>query len=763
MSVSRKYWLFFLGINSLVLLLACHSRTQFEQPPLEFNEEKKSNIQKEEGTPATQYYFAKQRPENEYTLRLSFQHVCTPTNPNCSESFSENQWRVIMNYADSMSVSYSYFPTETDPLSMSQIRSMEPKFPIYAKGYATPLIFESQMRSPYELREGIRFGRAYHTLRTPVSPDRWAMEIEERQEVPGTAVTMDPLVNFSDEDLREERPLRYPIRFYKFHEIFPNQKQYQLDTNCVKRDIRPFETVRSLRLNRLDPTLNLDAELYHPHYIQGLGDAGLNNRGYYQNRNERAPFPQIWGSFTEERSYLSIQDAACFQIDPSKEETPTVVAEAMQNQIQELGSDGIITDNFGGAAYKSLIPFGKIRWGAIPWRAQNNLYYWIQSSEALSSSHFRPRFDRNRNPSMAYANAFLNFTERTREIFEQNSEAKHWLINLNTLRSMFQTLPKLSEKIEWIRNHLGSIWDEKFGGKGSVDTPERKKEFYVSLVTAYEASRQGKPAILSGMFLNYNDIARENYNPNRDPWGFGKRFSIEKVIAHYLLVLVQPTIQIHWDRRSGYISYPNNNYEENYYSTDVLLEKLVHQNTWIRFLSQLKAGRPVMETAGITGSRNNPHQLMYRQFENVLVLSNMTPETLAVQLPPANSTYTYLRMNHWNGTNPDDEEILPSDYFLTPPSKLLSNRENGKYLAKLDRYQPGDVIYISPGANLVLYSDAALPLEELPQGIERFDKRFLITPQLKQEAINAANPLQLLTENYRFFLDVPPELDEDEG
>jgi hypothetical protein len=728
-------------------------------------------------------YVAKKRPIDKFTLRLNFQNVCLRESNFCQEEFSLEEWHTIMDHADSVAISYGIFPTDQDNTPLYQIRKLEPNFPLIGKGYALPLIYEPHMRNPYELKK-----RLYHTPRTNAPLEDWAMQIKEKPGIPGTAVTPNQLVRPYLNSLRKKLPFNYPIRFFKFDEIFPNQRQFQQDRHCVNRDIEApegFSTAMDLGIHQEQPFIKPEMRIAYYANIAGgnyevLVDSkpihfiGIGERGYYQDHNtKRTLFEDIWGPFQdsdpktnppEVADFIAIQDAACFQIDPSKPKTAQVVVEALQRHIATLQSDGVITDNFGND-YESLVPQGERSWAAIPWFVDGRQlpYYLVQSSQSNRSSHFRPAFDNEPDPRASFEKAFLSFTRRSTALFHETAQKKKWMINLNSIRGKILNIPRLSDQLKFVSQTIGQLgfWDEKFN-RTPVNSPANLKQTYLTLAAAHEASKQGVTAVLTSPFYNYNAIQHEDYetdNPN-SPYGFRHILNVENAIARYLQVLENPSIQIHWSRRRGYIqSDPGNDLSENYYSSNVLLKKLVRYSTWIRFFSELEAGQALMKTAGITGLDGKPYQLMYRQFENALSLSNMTTETLAVQVPKrscqnCNHSYTYFRMKHWRGAAYNDHNIVP------PVSLKLTDKENGEFLAKLDRYQPGNIIYITPGASLVLYNAEALPFDELPGAIEQLDRKYLNTPVLRAVSINHNRPLQLELENYRHFLEVPPELDQ---
>jgi len=309
--------------------------------------------------PAANIYHAAARPVSEYTLRLSLKNMCFDGSDYCHQHLPFSYWLKISRYADSISFSYANFPREEDVSSLQMINNFYPQLPLLAQGYVLPLIYGDQMLNDYDPRK-----RATTSIRTFAAPDQWALEVEEQLGRVGTAVTQDQLVRGAGRSGRDV-PFNYPIRFYTFSEVFPGQKQFQFDRYCVKRDPtapEAYATAGSLQLPQLDPNLSLSYYDTIPggstfREVQGnvMQFLGVGERGYYQNSNGvRVPFEAKWKSFQDGSAVshpvrspesIAIQDAACFQIDPSKPAAGTVIASALKGQIDFFKADGIITDN----------------------------------------------------------------------------------------------------------------------------------------------------------------------------------------------------------------------------------------------------------------------------------------------------------------------------------------------------------------------------------------------------------------------------------
>jgi len=600
-------------------------------------------------------------------------------------------------------------------------------------------------------------------------------------------------------------PLNYNFEVMNLSEVlaseFPEHAdsdalpgQYLLGGHCRRRQfmVMPVSTLLSdQELQYLNS--GATSTLLQGHTPIGLS-AGLSLfslRAFKRTSSGISPFFKEW--WFDGRYSLSIEDGACLAFDPGKERTSEVFAQGISAFTEEYHADGVIMDDlpkeYRGTDTLAFEVGGEIlrqnkhelNTVAVPWvfPGEEKPRYLIGLGKGMSTPHARI-YDDYKYPEQVFAKAFLNFASDTRrQLQERTTKVPLWCINMNTVSSQFEHSAESFEN--WMvmaqQTTVPCIWDEKWG-RDLGGTERSLRNLYLKLYTVHHASKSNQMAILWSMYLNYNDTDLRPYLTSffdisklqkyqevyKNRYGSNHIYNLERGLVRYLLVLDQPSIQLQPYR---YTKVDNDT------TIDINgLHRLLSTESWLKTILNLNAGNPLMKTAGIAG-KNSLHRVMYRQYENALVLLNTsTTDALRVTLPARHCTdcdlnYYYIRMIPWQGIDRDDgNAIVPLHYMIT-------DTKDGRSLTDVDAYAAGSSIVIPPKESVLLFNNEAiawdtLSARKLRQGVYlrtyqrcRSDDMTGCTVETVP-AFNEDAPIQLLIQDnkYMHFLTIPDHIDD---
>lgn len=469
--------------------------------------------------------------------------------------------------------------------------------------------------------------------------------------------------------------------------------------------------------------------------------------------------------------------APTFEVDFGKPVLPAVLAHALQDPIRSYRLDGMITDNFGNPFQGRDTTFSN--WAGspkvVPWQLagpKGKPVYLVGFEWGMKSPYHRLPYDDLTPAESAslWARNYFEMIGKAREQMNVTGEfaASQWLPNWQHLVGDWAQDPaypgaptKFEARIARAIEAMGTgMWSEKFANFNHEllrPSPTKIRGALLELATLRALGDRGASAVLTTPYIVWNAYDAlympQHNRPTANHPNEGTGLSLEQKLVDYLLILdeefrtlkIAPSLRTlvtwrHAVESSGAAltsgnSYVDIPYMEQYRANTTI--PLLEAETWLSRFLNVEAGRPVNGMKCAVGGRDPQAQhygVMYRQYENLLVLHNVDSRTVRVRLParacsthPCSQTYSFMKMARWKSR---------AESSATVPLHMNAKTENITYLnadvfnlredvlMRRDIYDPGDVIRLRAGEAVLLFNDEALPFEQFTVQLVK-DHRFL--------------------------------------
>ncbi len=488
----------------------------------------------------------------------------------------------------------------------------------------------------------------------------------------------------------------------------------------------------------------------------------------------------------------TVDGVTCLAIDPSKAAAADMLGGSIAQEVAALGVDGLVTDEIGGKYVDSNALrrdiYGRIDNPArlnddgtrkyitktiavpAPWDVNvdadgdgnaDGVAFLLSHGTPLESYNHRLPFDDDPQPMRAYSQAAVAMSsELASDLRLGLMPDRPYMPNFNTIAANLLELPgNDGAKFDAVDDIFSQgAYFEKWGNVRTGGDAALLRT-YLELYAARIQADSSHTAVLTAQLLSYNDtdVAFSN-EASPFPGLRHSTHNLERALAMYLLVMNDQnrTLAIEPER------FGNNTGPDNYRSARVTANILAH-DTWLRELLDLKAGNalmPVAFDAKLNGHAN--HHLVYRQFDNALVIFNTHDEALKVTLPDIpgpRSLYYYVRMQPFSGNatssgtkkdgyaflglplSQDIDARIDSVQLNTCLASVINNPNDGaqrqldcettygqtpshtEKIVEIDRHPEGSDIIVKAGQSVILYTWPALRFGHFAGYVNwRFDK-----------------------------------------